>query len=49
MYRKLVFCLTILLLCGLTIGNAAVEVGFLFLGENGPFTKPALEFAKDTL
>lgn len=48
MYRKLVFCLTIILFCGLNIGNAAVEVGFLFLGENGPFTKPALEFAKDT-
>lgn len=51
MFRKFVFFLTLILLCGLTItiGNAVVvEVGFLYLGENGPFSKPALEFAKDT-
>ncbi len=48
MYRKLVFCLTLMLLCGLNIGNAVVELGFLYLGEDGPFTAPALEFAEDT-
>ena len=48
MYRKLVFCLTLMLICGLNIGNAAVELGFLYLGEDGPFTAPALEFAEDT-
>ncbi len=48
MYRKFLFCLTLMLICGLNLGNAAVEVGFLYLGDNGPFTKPALEFAKDT-
>lgn len=48
MFKKGVICLTLMLICGLNIGNAAVEVGFLYLGDNGPFTKPALEFAKDT-
>ncbi len=48
MFRKFVFYLTLILLCGLTIGNASIEVGYLFLGDNGPFTKPALEFAKNT-
>ncbi|MCY4402453.1 MAG: hypothetical protein OXD54_07750 [Candidatus Poribacteria bacterium] len=48
MIKKIVFCLTIILFCGLNIGNTEIEVGFLYLGENGPFTKPALEFAKDT-
>ena len=37
-----------MLICGLNLGNAAVEVGFIYLGDNGPFTKPALEFAKET-
>jgi hypothetical protein len=37
-----------MLICGLNLETAAVEVGFLYLGDNGPFTKPALEFAKDT-
>ncbi len=48
MYRKLVFCLTLMVLCSLNIGNAAVEVGFVYLGDNGPFTSPALDFAKET-
>ncbi|MDE0315514.1 MAG: hypothetical protein OXM61_11470 [Candidatus Poribacteria bacterium] len=49
MFRKFLFCLTLMLICGLNLGNAAVvEVGFLYLGDNGPFTKPAMEFAKDT-
>ena len=48
MYRRFLFCLTLMLICGLNLGNAAVEIGFLYLGDNGPFTKPALEFAKDT-
>lgn len=48
MHRKLIFCLTFILICGLNLGNANVEVGYLYLGDNGPFTKPALEFAKDT-
>lgn len=48
MYKKFLFCLTLMLICGLNLGNANVEVGFLYLGDNGPFTKPALEFAKDT-
>ena len=49
MYRIFLFCLTLMLICGLNVGNAAVvEVGFLYLGDNGPFTKPAMEFAKDT-
>ena len=48
MYRKLVFCLTLMLICGLNIGNAAVELGFVYLGDNGPFTSPALEFAEKT-
>ncbi len=48
MHRKLIFCLTFILICGLNLGNANVEVGYLYLGDNGPFTKPALEFAKET-
>ena len=47
MYRKFLFCLTLTLICGLNLGNASVEVGFLYLGDNGPFTKPAMEYAKD--
>ena len=45
-FRQMVFCLTFLLLCGISIGNAAVEVGFIYLGDKGPFTSPALDFAK---
>ena len=48
MERKIVICLTFLLFFGITIGNAAVEVGFVYLGDNGDFTKPALEFAEKT-
>ena len=46
--RQMVFCLTFLLLCGISISNAAVEVGFIYLGDKGDFTTPALEFAKKT-
>ena len=46
--RQTVFCLTFLFLCGMSIGNAAVEVGFIYLGEKGNFTEPALEFAERT-
>ncbi len=48
MFRKFLFCLTLMLICGLNLGNANVEVGYLYLGDNGPYTKPALEFAKNT-
>ena len=49
MYRKVLIFLTLMLICGLNIGNAAkVNVGFLYLGDNGPFTTPALDFAKET-
>ena len=48
MERKLAFCLTFLFLCGISISNAAVEVGFIYLGDKGPFTSPALEFADKT-
>ena len=47
-FCQIVFCLTFLLFFGITIGNAAVEVGFIYLGDNGNFTKPALEFAEKT-
>ena len=46
--RQMVFCLTFFLLCGISISNAAVEVGFIYLGDKGDFTTPALEFAKKT-
>ena len=46
--RQIVFCLTFLLLCGISISNAAVEVGFIYLGDKGDFTEPALEFAEKT-
>ena len=46
--RQMVFCLTFLLLCGISIGSAAVEVGFIYLGDKGDFTAPALEFAEKT-
>lgn len=44
--RYIVFCLTFLLLWGISVSNAAVEVGFIYLGDKGDFTAPALEFAK---
>ena len=46
--RRMVLCLTFLLFCGMRIGNAAVEVGFVYLGDKGDFTAPALEFAERT-
>ncbi|MCY3720683.1 hypothetical protein F4X88_06425 [Candidatus Poribacteria bacterium] len=46
--RQMVFCLTFLLLCGMSIGNAAMEVGFICLGDKGNFTEPALAFAEKT-
>ena len=48
MSRKFLFCLTLMLICGLNVGNAAVELGFMYLGDDGPFTAPALEFANET-
>ena len=45
---QIAFCLTFLLVCGISIGNAAVEVGFIYLGDKGDFTSPALEFAEKT-
>ena len=48
MQRKIIFCLTFLFCFGITIANAAVNVGFLSLGDEGDFTAPALEFAKKT-
>lgn len=46
MERKIVFCLTFFFVFGIIISNAAVEVGFIYLGDKGPFTSPALEFAE---
>ncbi len=48
MHKKIIIYLTLMLICGLNVVNAALEVGFLYLGDNGDFTKPALEFAKDS-
>ncbi len=48
MERKIVFYLTFLLCFGISIGNAAVEVGFVYLGDKGDFTAPALDFAENT-
>ncbi len=48
MYRILLLFLTILLICGLNSVDAQLELGFLRLGDLGDFTKPSLEFAKDT-
>ena len=48
MERKIVIYLTFLLCFGISIGNAAVEVGFVYLGDKGDFTAPALEFAEKT-
>ena len=47
-FRQMAFCLTFLLFFGITISNAAVEVGFVYLGDKGDFTAPALEFAEKT-
>ena len=47
-FRQMAFCLTFLLLCGISISSAAVEVGFVYLGDKGDFTAPALEFAEKT-
>ncbi len=47
MYKKIAICLILLVSCGLNIGNS-FDVGFLYLGDNGPFTAPALEFSKNT-
>ena len=30
------------------MGNAVLELGFLSIGDKGDFTKPALDFAKDS-
>ncbi len=46
MERKIVFYLTFLFIFGISIGTAAVEVGFVYLGDKGPFTAPALAFAE---
>lgn len=48
MLKKGIICLTLILCCGLNLGNAEITLGYLFLGDNGPYTKPALEFAEDT-
>ena len=45
--RQIVFCLIFLLFYGISISSAAVEVGFIYLGDKGPFTSPALDFAKN--
>ncbi len=45
---QIAFCLAFLLFCGISIGNAAVEVGFIHLGDKGDFTSPALAFAEKT-
>ncbi len=46
MQRKFIFCLTFMLLCVINISHAAVKVGFVYLGDKGAFTSPALEFAE---
>ena len=46
-FCAIVFCLTFLLLCGISMNTAAVEVGFIYLGDKGPFTSPALDFAEE--
>ena len=47
-FRQIVFCLTFLFFFAISIGNTAVEVGFVYLGDEGPFTAPALAFAEKT-
>ena len=46
-FRQIVICLTFLLIFGINISDTAVELGFIYLGDNGPFTAPALEFAEE--
>ncbi|MCG9132567.1 hypothetical protein J5I95_12885 [Candidatus Poribacteria bacterium] len=48
MQRIVIFSLTFLLCFGISIGDAAVEVGFVYLGDRGDFTEPALKFAEKT-
>ena len=47
MFRKLLIIISLVTVF-IRIGNSATKVGFVTLGENGPFTKLALNFAKDT-
>ena len=47
-FRQIVFCLTFLVCFGISMGDTAVEVGFIYLGDNGDFTAPALAFAEKT-
>ena len=47
MLRKGIICLISTLLCGLNLANAEVELGYLFLGDNGDFSLNLhLEFAE---
>ncbi|RKU28189.1 hypothetical protein C6499_10335 [Candidatus Poribacteria bacterium] len=48
MQRIIIFSLTFLLCFGISVSNAAVEVGFVYLGDKGDFTEPALKFAEKT-
>ena len=48
MLKKGIIFLTFILICGLNMGNAVLELGFLSNGDKGDFTKPALDFAKDS-
>lgn len=48
MYKTSIIFLTLILICGLNLGIAEIELGYLYLGDNGPYTKPALEFAEGT-
>lgn len=41
-------CLIFIRMCGFTTADAAVKVGFIYLGGYGTFTSPALGFAIDT-
>ena len=48
MQRIIIFSLTFLLCFGISIGDAAMKVGFVHLGDKGDFTEPALKFAERT-
>ncbi len=48
MLKRIIIYLTLMLICGLNMGNAVLELGFLSIGDKGDFTKPALDFAKDS-
>ncbi len=48
MLKRIIIYLTLMLICGLNMGNAVLELGFLSIGDKGDFTKPALNFAKDS-